>query len=128
MANHNGKDGLVKIGSNTLGELRSYSYSETGETIDTTTLSDTAKTSEAGHTAWAGNAEVFWDPDDAAQDALSVNSSITISFYPEGATTGDKYKTGTCWVTELSINTATGGMVEASFNFTGNGALTEATV
>lgn len=128
MANHTGSEGIIKIGANTLGELRSYNYAETAGTIEDTTLSDTAKTYKAGQTSWSGSAEVFWDESDAGQDALSAGSEVTISFYPEGASTGDVYRTGTAIVTEISVSASIDGMVEASFSFTGSGAFTESTV
>ena len=43
MATHNSSEGIIKIGSDTLGELRSYSISQTSGTIETTTLADAAK-------------------------------------------------------------------------------------
>jgi hypothetical protein len=128
MANHTGSEGIIKIGANTLGELRSYNYAETAGTIEDTTLNDTAKTYKAGQTSWSGSAEVFWDESDAGQDALSAGSEVSISFYPEGAGTGDVYRTGTAIVTEISVSASIDGMVEASFSFTGSGAFTETTV
>ena len=55
MANHAATAGLVKIGSTTIGELRSYSLSETAGTIEDTTLGDTSKTYKAGQTTFSGS-------------------------------------------------------------------------
>ncbi len=128
MATHNSSEGVIKVGSDTLGELRSYNYSETAGTIETTTLADSAKTYSVGQTSWSGSADAFWDEADTAQNAISVGSELSISFMPEGATTGDKYRSGTCKVTEVSVSAATDGSVEASFSFTGTGVLASATV
>ena len=127
MANHTGSEGLVKVGATTLGELRSYSISETAGTIEDSVLTDSAKTYKAGQTSWSGSCDVFWDEADAGQDALTIGASVTMNFYPEGDTTGDTYKTGSAVVTEISISAAIDGMVEASISFQGSGALTEAT-
>jgi len=128
MATHNASQGLIKVGSDTLGELKSFNFSETAGTIETTNLSSTAKTFAVGQTSFSGSAEAFWDNDDASQTALSNGAIVTMHFYPEGATTGDKFRSGTCIVSEVSTSLSTQGTVDASFSFTGSGVLTEATV
>ncbi len=128
MANHVGKDGLIKIGTDTLGELRSWSYSVVGEVIEDTAMGDTARTYQAGLTTWSGSAEAYWDEGDTAQTALTAGASVTLSFYPEGADAGDTYYTGSALVTEVSSTATMDGMVEISFSFTGSGALTTTTV
>jgi len=128
MATHNATQGLIKVGSDTLGELKSFSFSESSSTIETSNLSSTAQTFAVGKTSFSGYAEPFWDTDDAAKTALSNGAIVTMHFYPEGATSGDKFRTGTVQVTEVSTSLSTEGMVEASFSFTGSGVLAEATV
>ena len=51
MATHTGSEGLIKIGANTLGELRSYSLETTGDTIEDTTMGDSARTYKTGLTS-----------------------------------------------------------------------------
>lgn len=128
MATHNSSQGLIKVGTDTLGELKSFSFSETAGTIETSNLTSTAKTFAVGQTSFSGSAEAYWDNDDAAQTALSNGAIVTLHFYPEGATTGDKFRTGTCIISEVSTSLSTEGMVEASFSFTGSGVLSESTV
>ena len=128
MATYNASLGLIKVGSDTLGELKSFNFSESAGTIETSNLSSTAKTFAVGQTSFSGSAEAFWDNDDAAQTALSNGAIVTMHFYPEGATTGDKFRSGTCIVSEVSTSLSTEGTVDASFSFTGSGVLTEATV
>ena len=128
MATHNSSQGLIKVGTDTLGELKSFSFSETAGTIETSTLSSTAKTFAVGQTSFSGSAEAYWDNDDTAQNALSNGAVVELHFYPEGATSGDKFRSGTCIVSEVSTSLSTEGTVEASFSFTGSGVLAEATV
>ena len=128
MANHSGSEGLVKIGSDTVGELRSYSISETAGTIEDTVLTDTAKSYKAGQTTWSGSCDVFWDESDTGQSAITAGASVTLNFYPEGSTTGDTYASGAALVTEISTSSSIDGMVEVSFSFQGSGALTWAAV
>jgi len=127
MATHTGSEGTIKIGTDTLGELRSFSLETTGDTIETSNMGTTARTYKAGLTAWSGTASLFWDELDAAQIALVAGAEITIKVYPEGATAGDKYYTGTAIVTAKSVSASFDGLVESSISFQGSGALSFST-
>lgn len=129
MANHKGSEGTVKVGSNAVAEIRSFSIEETGDTLEDTSMGDSARTYLASLTSWSGTVDVFWDETDTTgQGALDVGSSVTLNLYPEGDTTGDTYYTGTAIVTSKSVSSSFDGMVEASFGVQGSGALTETTV
>jgi len=124
---HTGSEGTIKVGSDVVGELRSYSLETTGATIETSNMGTVARTYKAGLTAWSGTASLFWDELDAGQTALAVGSIITLNVYPEGSTAGDKYYTGSAVVTAKSISASFDGLVESSISFTGTGALTLST-
>jgi predicted secreted protein len=129
MATHIGRDGILKVGANTVAELRSFSIEETGDTVEDTVMTDTARTFIPTLTSFTGSADVYWDETDATgQGALAVGSSVTIGFYPEGDTVGDTYYTGTALVTGVTRSASFDGMVEASITLQGSGALTESTV
>ena len=127
MATHTGSEGTIKIGTDTLGELRSFSLETTGDTIETSNMGTTARTYKAGLTAWSGTASLFWDEMDTAQIALVAGAEITIKVYPEGATAGDKYFTGSAIVTAKSVSASFDGLVESSISFQGTGALSFST-
>jgi hypothetical protein len=129
MATHTGVDGLIKIGSNAVAELRGYSYTETATTTDDTSQTDTWTTHLPGLKSWSGQAEAAWDETDTTgQGALLVGASVSLTFYPEGATTGDVTAAGTATVTSVGVSVPNGsGLVTRSFSFTGNGALTHGT-
>ena len=124
MATHTGSEGTVKVGTDTVGELRSFSLETTGATIESSNMGTTARTYKAGLTAWSGTASLFWDETDAGQLALVLGTSVTIKVYPEGASTGDKYYSGSAIITAKSVSASFDGLVESSISFTGNGALT----
>lgn len=129
MANHKGSEGTVKVGSNAVAEIRSFSIEENGDTLEDTSMGDSARTYLASLTSWSGSVDVFWDETDTSgQGALDVGSSVTLNLYPEGDTAGDTYYTGTAIVTGKSISSSFDGMVEASVSVQGTGALTETTV
>jgi hypothetical protein len=59
---------------------------------------------------------------------LDAGSSVTLEVYPEGATAGDTYYTGTAIVTGRTVTASFDGMVEMSVTVQGSGGLTETTV
>jgi predicted secreted protein len=127
MATHTGSEGTIKVGTDTVGELRSFSLETTGDTIETSNMGTTARTYKAGLTAWSGTASLFWDETDVGQLALVLGTSVTIKVYPEGASTGDKYYSGSAIITAKSVSASFDGLVESSISFQGTGALTFAT-
>ncbi len=128
MATHTGSEGTIKIGSDTLGELRSFSLESTAETIEDTSMGDSARTYKVGLTAFSGTASVFFDETDTAQGTVDAGTEITLNVYPEGDTSGDTYYSGSAIVIGRTINSSFDGMVEMEISFTGSGALTETTV
>lgn len=128
MATHAGSEGTVKVGSNAIAEIRSYSLTETADTIEDTTMGDSSRTYLASLKSFSGSVDVFWDETDTTgQGALTAGASVTLNVYPEGATTGDTYYTGTAIVTGITVNGSFDGMVEASISVQGTGALTKGT-
>ena len=131
MANHAGKEGHVAIGANQIAEIRSWSLSIEGKTVDSTSIDNTDNWESHQHTtkAWSGKVDCFWDESDTnGQVAIDVGDSVTLNLYPEGDDTGDNFYTGTATVTSIDVNSSHDGMVEASFSFQGNGTLTRGDV
>tara|TARA_R110000851_G_scaffold211412_2_gene363977 strand:+ start:2377 stop:2766 length:390 start_codon:yes stop_codon:yes gene_type:complete len=128
MACYIGKDGVIKVGSDTVGEVTNFSIEETAEVLDCTAMGDTYRDKVASYKNWTASAEVHWDPDDAGQTAVGVGSEITFNVYPEGETTGDVEFTGTAIVTAKTVSAAFDGLVSASLTLDGKGALTQGTV
>jgi hypothetical protein len=129
MATHAGSEGTVKVGSNAIAEIRSFSIEETADTFEDTTMGDVARTYKLSLTSFSGSVDVFWDETDSTgQGALSIGAEVTLNLYPEGSTTGDTYLSGSAIVTSRSISSSFDGMVEMSISVQGNGALTTNTV
>jgi len=129
MATHTGSEGTVKIGSTAVAEIRSYTLNENADTLEDTSMGDSSRSYKPSLKSFDGSLDVFWVESDAGgQDALTVDSEITFSVYPEGSTTGDVYYTGSAIVTSRSITASYDGMVEMSIGIQGNGALSSATV
>ena len=127
MATHTGSEGLIKVSTTTIGELRSYTLEQTSDTIEDTSMGDTTRTYKAGLKGFSGSASLFFDEADAGQILIVVGTEIAIKFFPEGATTGDKYYEGNAIVTAYNISASFDGLVEAELTFTGTGTLTLST-
>lgn len=129
MAVHKGSEGTIKVGANAIAEIRSYSIEETGDTIETSTMGDTARTYVPSLTSWSGSVDVYWDETDTTgQGALTTGAEVTLNVYPEGDTTGDTYYSGSAIVTGVSTTASFDGLVEASISLQGTGSLTNTTV
>ena len=125
MATHKGSEGTVKVGSNAIAEIRSYNIDETADTLEDTSMGDSARTYKPSLTSFSGSIDVFWDETDTSgQGALDIGSEVTLNFYPEGDTAGDTYYSGSAIVTGVSRSAAFDGLVEASISVQGTGALT----
>lgn len=129
MATHAGSEGTVKVGANAIAEIRSFSIEESADTLEDTTMGDSARTYKPSLTTFTGSIDVLWDETDTTgQGALTIGAEITMNLYPEGSTSGDTYLTGSAIVTGRTINSTYDGLVEMSISVQGNGALTTTTV
>ena len=128
MATHSGKEGVVKVGGASLGEVRSFSLEISGEVIEDTSMGDTFRSFKPGLQVFTASLECFFDETDTAQNALDVGSQLTLELYPEGASSGDTFFTCTVIVTGKTVTSSFDGMVEVAFSAQGTGGVTETTV
>jgi len=129
MATHTGSEGTVKVGANAIAEIRSYSLEETADTLEDTSMGDSARTYKPSLKTFTGTVDVFWDETDTTgQGALTNGAEVTLAVYPEGDASGDTYYSGSAIVTGVSRTASFDGMVEASISVQGTGDLTATTV
>lgn len=129
MSVHHGKGGKVKLTTNAIAEIRTFSYSESVSTADTTAMNDTAETHLVGPSAWNGKVDCWYDPADTnGQVALTIGASVDAVFYTDGDSSGKNTATGTATVETIDKNVDKGSTVEASFTLKGNGALVHGVV
>ena len=125
MATHLGKEGTVQVGTNAIGEIRSYSIDETSDVVEDTSMGDSSKTYLASIKDFSGSVDVLYDEADTnGQTALTVGSSVTLNFAPEGTATGDVKLTGTALITGKSVTASYDGLVESTITVQGTGGLT----
>ena len=128
MATHTGSEGVIKISSTVIGELRSYTLENTSDTIEDTSMGDASRTYKVGMKGFSGSASLFFDEADAGQLLIVVGTEIAIKVFPEGASSGDKFYEGDAVVTAYNISASFDGLVEAEMTFTGTGTLSLSTV
>jgi hypothetical protein len=125
MATFLGKEGVVKVGINSIAEVRSFSITQTAATAEDTVMGDEWTTHKPTMKSWAGQLSCFWDnTNTTGQGALIVGTEVTLKLYPEGTTADDEELTGSVIITSVETQLAHDGIVEASFAFQGNGLLT----
>ena len=128
MATHLGKEGTVQVGSNAIAEIRGFSIDETIDTVEDTSMGDSSKTYLASIKDFSGTVDVLYDETDTnGQTALSLGSSVTLNFAPEGTASGDVKLTGTAIVTGKSVTSSFDGLVESTISVQGTGGLTTGT-
>lgn len=130
MATHIGNEGVIKVGTNVVAEVRSWSLDERAGTAEDTSMGDTYRTYKSGLNEWSGQLECWWDETDTnGQEALSAGAEVTLNLYPEGDTTGDKYYSGSAIITSVQVaGSMDNSIVSRTIQFTGNGVLNKPTV
>ena len=129
MATHVGTSGVVKVGANSVAEVTGFTIDETNDTVEDTSLTDTAKSYKALRKDATGTIECHWDETDTnGQTALAVGSEVTLNLYPEGADSGDTYYTGTAIVTGVSQNVSLDGVISRTINVQFSGGVSTTTV
>tara|TARA_A100001388_G_C28626982_1_gene430376 strand:- start:351 stop:737 length:387 start_codon:yes stop_codon:yes gene_type:complete len=124
MAVHHGKEGEVTVGGSAVGELTSFTLETSGDVVESTQMSDAAKSFIAGRTSFSGSLEMHFDEADSVQTQLTSGSSVSFKLLPEGSSTGDRKFEGTGIVTGMSVSQPLDGIVSRSVTFQGTGALT----
>ena len=110
-----------------VGEVRSFTFDGSADTIEDSVMGDTARTYKQGLATNTVSIECYWDEADAQQLILDERADVDFEIYPTGTGTGETYFSGGGIVTSRSITGAFDGMVEASFTIQCSGAITEAT-
>jgi predicted secreted protein len=123
MATKLGREGLIKLSSTTIGELRNYALTHSSDTVEDSVLGDTYRTRLASMKSFSVSGDLYWDEGDAGQLLITIGSSVTLNLYPEGASTGDVYYSGAAIVTQFNVSASFDGIIEGQISFEGNGVL-----
>ena len=127
MATKLGREGLIKLSSTTIGELRNYALTHSSDTVEDSVLGDTYRTRLASMKTFSVSGDLYWDEGDAGQLLITIGSSVTLNLYPEGASAGDVYYSGAAIVTQFNVSASFDGVIEGQISFEGNGPLSTLT-
>ena len=129
MATRVGTSGVVKVGANAVAEVTGFTIDKTNDTVEDTSLTDTAKSYKALRSDATGTVECHWDETDTTgQGALTVGAEVTLNLYPEGADSGDTYYTGTAIVTGVSQAVTLDGVISRNITVQFSGGVSTTTV
>ncbi len=122
MATYKGDNGIIKVGTTTVGEIMGWTVEQQTDVIEDTVVGDTAKTFIAGLVSWSGTCEAILSSSDTGQLLLDNGSSQTaLDFYFDATTSAYK---GNAIVNSISSTSTIGEMTKVSISFQGTGALT----
>ncbi len=124
-----GHSGSVTVESGAIGNAKAWSLDVAQETVDTTNFGSSGwKESTATLNSWSGSITVIFDASGTAEGALQTGltggSSVTLELQLGGGTGSYDVYSGEANITGQSITNDVNGIVEATFNFEGTGALT----
>lgn len=130
MATTSGHEGIAKIGTATIAEIIDFSFTQKTSPIDDNELSDSHKSFKPGSLIETdGSMTCHWDVSDVTgQEAMQVNSEVTLNLFPGGDSTSDRFWSGNAIISEVGLENASGNTVKRSFTWVGNGAFTLGTV
>ena len=120
-----GRDGVARIGSNTIAEVKNWSVSRSNNVIEDSEKSDTDASFKAGRNSWTATIECHWDDTDATgQEAMTIGASVSLELGPEGAGVGAYQFSGTGIIQSIEESSPDEGVTARTFGIQGTGALT----
>lgn len=130
MAIFKGRDGVVKVGSDDVLMLQSWSFEETTSTIETDAMGNTWMTRVADLKDASGEVVFFLDDTGSgnAQASLTNGASVTLELYAQGDGASATYRTVPVIITSLSEPVSKGDIVTVTASWVANGAWSTATV
>jgi len=128
MATYTGNDGVVKIGTNTVAEVTSFTVTENADRVEDTALGDTNRTYKSGLSDVSGTIECHYDDTDTnGQGAMTIGSEVSLVLWPIGSGTGNPEWTVTATILGINTTVQFNEIVSASFEWGAAGTLTKGT-
>ena len=122
MAVVKGQGGKIQIDTVDAGHLTNWTITSTVDPVETTEMTDTAKSYTGGLEDGTISCTCWWDASDAGQedilDGLAAGSTITVNIFPSGSTSsGADYYTGDILILSSGVKGDMGaGLVTAEFS------------
>jgi len=122
MAVLKGYAGNIKESGTTIGEMGEWSLDVSADIVDTSAFGDEWKKKTATQKDWSGSCSGRLDTSNAGQSALTIGADVDMEFYTDAT---HKYS-GSAIVESISRSAVVNGVLEVTFNFSGNGVLSYA--
>ena len=129
MAKREGEDGDFQIGTDSVAELRQWSYNVSPSSKEAIAMGDTYKTIAYGPATISGELTLYSDvTDTTGQGAISANGTASAAtIYPTGKNEGDEeISFGNVHWGEISHSAEVEGWIEKTVNFSAE-SITEGT-
>lgn len=127
MTIYHGKNGVVKIGTDSVLQIVDFGVEQTYANDVRGTMGRQSTESAQGLYSWTGTITCIYDPIDAGQLAARVAGDLAFEGFPTGEAAGEKLS-GNLQVETIGQPVTVDGQIEQSFTFTGNGDLTRAVI
>lgn len=129
MTTYHGNSGKIKIASNTVAEVKSFTVAEGVATVGDNAQGDTSDTHLVGRKNWNAQIEAnHYKGDTNGQALLVIGASVSVKLYAVGDGTGMEELTGTATVTGRTVVSDQEAVVSLSLTLLGNGTLTHGVV
>lgn len=128
MATIKGKEGVFKIGTVVVGEVKSFELNVTANKVDRSVMGMDWTRAESTQNSWTLSADLFADSSDDGQALLVVGSKVNVKLYSAGDGTGLQEDAGVGLVTSISRSQSHDGLVELTVELDGDGDLVTSTV
>ena len=121
-----GYNGSIDAGSNTVGEVKSFTVTQSADIQETSSLGNAWATNTSTIKRWTASLEANFDIADSGQVDLRPGDEVAATFYVGGTSgAGNASYSGTLVVESFDITNDVAGIVSVSISGTGSGALTE---
>ncbi|MBG1232974.1 hypothetical protein [Aestuariivirga litoralis] len=128
MTTYHGKGGVVKIGANTVAQVKSWTFTQSAETQDTSVMGVDDETHLVGRRSASGSISCLYDETDATgQEVMVAGASVSLVLNPAGTTVTRKNRSFTATITKIDEPVNDNGVITRSFDFKVNGAATRGT-
>jgi predicted secreted protein len=132
MANYQGSNGTVKIksGANSLtaiADVRTWDITLTRDTVENTAMGDDFRKHLKGLQSYSGSLGIVYTDSEAAIVSTALNpdtdAAVSVELFVDATVTASKFA-GEIIITGFSVSASYDGLIEATVEFTGNGAPT----
>ena len=106
MSRHSGKNGRVKVATEVVAHLVSWSFEESANTVDLGSADDEFAEFDSTTKQWTGSMSFRLDHDAAARQTIRAGDVVAVEFYSEGDASGKTYWSGNAVVTSHGVESA----------------------